>query len=186
MVFKTTFTKRAKRKLRAGLTLLELMIAMGIGGIVLAGLASLMFYTGRSFAALANYVDLDAYSRNALDTMSREIRQTRRLVAGTATRLEFEDFDGLPLVYEYNAGTRTLDRSKNGVVNSEPLLRECNFLQFSMFQRNPINGQYNQYPSATAAQCKLVQLRWICSRDLIRARRNTESVQSAKIVIRKQ
>jgi hypothetical protein len=159
---------------------------MAIGSRVLAGLAALMFYTGRSFAALANYVDLDAYSRNALDTMSREIRQTRRLVAGTSTRLEFEDFDGGTLVYQFNAGARTLTRSKNGVFNTEPLLRECNFLQFSMFQRNPINGQYNQYPTATPDQCKLVQLRWICSRDLIQSRRNTESVQSAKIVIRKQ
>ena len=55
-----------------------------------------------------------------------------------------------------------------------------------MFQRNPVNGKYDQYPTATASQCKLVQLRWVCSRDLIHARRNTESVQSAKIVIRKQ
>jgi prepilin-type N-terminal cleavage/methylation domain-containing protein len=184
MVFKTTSTRPNRR--RAGLTLIELLVAMGIGSLVLAGLAALMFYTGRSFAALANYVELDAYSRNALDTMSREIRQTRRLVAGTSTRLEFEDFDGGTLVYQYNADARTMTRSRNGVVDTEPLLRECNFLQFSMFQRNPINGQYDQYPTATAAQCKLVQLRWICSRDLVQARRNTESVQSAKIVIRKQ
>jgi hypothetical protein len=186
MVFKITSTKAAKRRKKAGLTLVEFLVALGIGGLVLAGLAGLMFYTGRSFAALANYVDLDAYSRNALDTMSREIRQTRRLVAGTSTRLEFEDFDGAPLIYEYVADTRTLNRTRNGVADPQPLLRECNFLQFSMFQRNPINGQYNQYATANASQCKLVQLRWICSRDLIQSRRNTESVQSAKIVIRKQ
>jgi prepilin-type N-terminal cleavage/methylation domain-containing protein len=186
MVFKTIFTKGASRRCRAGVTLIELLVALGVGSLVLAGLAALMFYTGRSFAALTNYVDLDTYSRNALDTMSREIRQTRRLTEGTATRLAFEDFDGGALVYQYNADARTLTRSKNGVQDAEPLLKECNFLQFSMFQRNPINGKYDQYPTATAAQCKLVQLRWICSRDLIQARRNTESVQSAKIVIRKQ
>ena len=185
MVFKTTFTKNRLRR-KAGFTLVELLVALGIGSLVLLGLAALMFYTGRSFAALANYVELDAYSRNALDTMSREIRQTRRLSDGTATRLQFEDFDGLPLVYEYNATARTLNRSKNGVTDPEPLLKECNFLQFSMYQRNPVNGKYDQYPTASASQCKLVQLRWICSRDLIQARRNTESVQSAKIVIRKQ
>ena len=186
MVFRITSTKGSSRRKKAGLTLVEFLVALGIGGLVLAGLASLMFYTGRSFAALANYVDLDAYSRNALDTMSREIRQTRRLATGTSTRLQFEDFDGGTLVYQYNPDARTLTRSKNGVPDSQPLLRECNFLQFSMFQRNPINGQYNQYPTAVAAQCKLVQLRWICSRDLIQSRKNTESVQSAKIVIRRQ
>ncbi len=186
MVFKITSIKAGKRRLRTGFTLVELMVTVAIGSIVLGGLAALMFYTGRSFAALVNYVDLDSYSRNALDTMSREIRQTRRLVSGTSTRLEFEDFDGGSLIYEYNADARTLTRTRNGVTNAEPLLKECNFLQFSMYQRNPVNGKYDQYPTATAAQCKLVQLRWICSRDLIKSRRNTESVQSAKIVIRKQ
>lgn len=184
MVFKTIFTKKHQRQ--AGATLLEFLFAVGIGAIVLMGLAGLMFYTGRSFAALANYVDLDASSRKALDTMSREIRQTRRLVAGTATRLEFEDYDGITLVYQYDANARTLRRTKNGVQSPKPLLTECNFLQFSMFQRNPVNGQYDQYPTAVASQCKVVQLRWVCSRDLIHARYNTESVQSAKIVIRKQ
>jgi prepilin-type N-terminal cleavage/methylation domain-containing protein len=186
MVFKTISIRRRTSRKRAGFTLVETMVSVGIGGLVLLGVAALMFYTGRSFAALANYVDLDTYSRNALDTMSREIRQTKRLVAGTATRLEFEDFDGKALVYEYDADERTLTRAKDGVADDEPLLKECNFLQFSMYQRNPINGKYDQYPTATASQCKLVQLRWICSRDLIHARRNTESVQSAKIVIRKQ
>lgn len=186
MVFKTTFTKKSNFRKRAGFTLVEMMVSVGIGSLVLLGLAGLMFYTGRSFAALANYVDLDACSRNALDTMSREIRQTRRLVAGTSTKLQFEDFDGKALVYEYSADDRTLTRTKDGVEDPEPLLKECNFLQFSMFQRNPVNGKYDQYPTATASQCKLVQLRWVCSRDLIHSRRNTESVQSAKIVIRKQ
>lgn len=185
MVFKTISIKQRGRR-KAGATLVEFLFSLGIGSIVLLGLAALMFYTGRSFAALANYVDLDTYSRNALDTMSREIRQTRRLISGSDTQLTFEDFDGKNLVYAYNSSTRMLTRTRDGVTDSEPLLRECNFLKFSMFQRNPVNGAYDQYPTSNAEQCKLVQLRWICSRDLVNSRWNTESVQSAKIVIRKQ
>ena len=186
MVFKITSIKRLREKRRAGMTLVELMVSVGICGIVLVGLAALIFYTGRSFAAMANYVDLDAKSRNALDTMSREIRQTKRVITGNSTNLVFEDFDGLNLEYSYDAGARTLTRRKDGVADPEPLLTECNFLEFSMYQRNPISGAYNQYATANEATCKLIQLRWVCSRDLIVARRNTESVQSAKIVIRKQ
>jgi hypothetical protein len=168
------------------MTLMELLVSVAILSVLLLGLATLIFYTGRSFAAMANYVDLDSTSRNALDTMSREIRQTRRLVSGTATKLTFEDFDGKPLIYEYDAANRKLIRSKDGVADPQPLLTECNFLQFSMFQRNPIAGKYDQYPTADPATTKLVQLRWVCSRDLIASKWNTESVQSAKIVIRKQ
>jgi hypothetical protein len=168
------------------MTLMELLVSVAICAVLLLGLAALIFYTGRSFAALANYVDLDATSRNALDIMSREIRQTRRLVSGSSTKLTFEDFDGKSLVYEYNSGARTLSRTKDGVADPQPLLTECNFLEFLMYQRNPISGKYDQYPTADAATCKLIQLRWVCSRDLITEKWNTESVQSAKIVIRKQ
>ena len=181
---RTTSINRRKRQ--AGLSIVELMVAMGIGAVLLAAVGGLLFYTGRSFAALANYVDLDTYSRNALDTMSREIRQTKRLKSGTSTRLVFEDWDGKDLTYTYDATDRTLTRIKDGVSDPEPLLKECNFLRFSMFQRNPVSGRYDQYPTADPATCKLVQLRWVCSRDLISSRWNTESVQSAKIVIRKQ
>jgi prepilin-type N-terminal cleavage/methylation domain-containing protein len=181
---KTTFTKRRPR--RSGFTLTELLVAVGVGSVILAALAGLTFYTGRSFAAIANYVELDSFSRNALDTMSKEIRQTRRLKTFSETQLVFEDFDGSDVSYTYSSDQRILFRSRNNVPDGRPLLKDCNFLQFSIFQRNPIAGSYNQYATATAATCKLVQLRWVCSRDLIKAKCNTESVQSAKIVIRKQ
>ena len=181
---KITSTKRHNR--RWAFTLVELLVATAIGGIVLSAFAGLTFYTGRSFAALANYVELDAASRNALDRMSKEIRQTKRLISHSATNLVFEDFDGGALGYIYNEEKRTLVRSKNNVFDKKPLLTECNFLEFNIFQRNPVGGTYDQYPTASPSTCKLVQLRWVCSRDLVKARWNTESVQSARIVIRKQ
>src|SRR5688500_6165748 len=119
MVFKITSIKG--RRSQSAMTLVELMVAVAICAVLLASLASLIFYTGRSFAALANYVDLDSTSRNALDTMSREIRQTRRLLSGTTNTLTFEDHDGKPLVYAYDPATRTLTRSRDGVADPEPL-----------------------------------------------------------------
>src|SRR5262245_3995744 len=66
---------------RNGWTLLEMMIGIGIASLVFAAVAMLTVYTARAFAGLANYDDLDRYSRNALDTITREIRQTRGVVA---------------------------------------------------------------------------------------------------------
>lgn len=167
------------------MTLVEMLISMGIGGVVLAALGALTFYTGRSFAAMANYVDLDKASRSALDQMSQQIRQTNKLLDGDKYNLVFEDFDGKKLEFHYSDSSRTLTRTKEGE-SSKVLLRGCDELAFSIFQRNPIEGTYNVYPTATPATCKLVQLRWVCSRDLVRSKVNTESVQSSKIVIRKQ
>jgi hypothetical protein len=117
--------------------------------------------------------------------MSQEIRQTRRLTDGSTNRLVFEDSDGGQLQYYWDKDSKTLRRQKNGG-GSKVLLDNCQQLTFSMFQRNPIGGTYDVYPAATPATCKLVQLRWTCSRDLLKTGANTESVQSSKIVIRKQ
>ena len=167
------------------MTTIELMVGVGIASLVMLVMASMSSFAARSFAGLANYTDLDAMSRNALDSMSQEIRQTRRLIEGTTNRLVFEDSDGGELRYVYNASSRTLRRQKN-TANSKVILENCDELTFTMFQRNPVGGSYEVYPTATPANCKLVQLRWTCSRDLIKAKANTESVQSSKIVIRKQ
>ena len=173
-------------KSRSGFTLTETLIAAGLGSIVLAGVAALTFYSSRSFAAIANYVDLDYRSRITLDKMSQQIRQANRLTASTSTSLTFEDYDGGTLTYNYDANAKTLTRTKNGLTDSKPLLTECDFLQFLIFQRNPIGGTYDQFTAASAATCKLVQLKWVCSRKIFGSPVNTESVQSAKIVIRKQ
>lgn len=178
---KTTFTK----KRQGGLALVEMLVGVGITGVLLLALAALSSYTARSFAAMLNYADLDKSSRNALDLMSQQIRQTNRLIEGDGTHLIFEDYDGNNLSYTYSSTARTLTRSKTGEAD-KVLLRNCDQLVFSLFQRNPMSGTYDVYPTATPATCKLVQLRWTCSRDLLRARVNTESVQSSKIVIRKQ
>ncbi len=181
MDFKTTSTKVR----RAGLTLVEMAVALGIGSVALLIIASLTSFTARSFAGLANYSDLDRMSRNALDTMSQQIRQTRRLTEGTTNRLVFEDSDGGTLQFLYDPTAKTLRRTKNGQP-SKVLLTNCKQLTFSMYQRNPVEGSYDVYPTASPATCKLIQLKWTCTRDLLVADANTESVQSAKIVIRKQ
>jgi len=168
------------------------MVATALGGLVVAAVMALTFFSARSFAALTNYVDLDNFSRNALDTMSREIRQANRLVSGDDHHLVFEHTNPtngsafFNVSYTYNPDTKQLVRWQQGVTEPKVLLQECDFLRFSIFQRNPINGSYDQYPTANPDTCKLVQLSWICSRNILGKKANTESVQSAKVVIRKQ
>jgi prepilin-type N-terminal cleavage/methylation domain-containing protein len=168
----------------SGFTLIELSVSAVIGSFLSLGLIALVIYSNRSFAGIANYIALDHQSRMALDYMSREIRQVNRLTSFTETSLTFEDCDGNVLGYVYDARASTLTRTKNGRADSKPLLTECDFLKFSIFQRNPVGGTYDQYPTASASTCKLVQLQWICSRKILGKKVNTESVQSAKIVIR--
>ena len=181
MVFNPTSTRR--NGLRA-FTLVETMVSIGIGSVVLAAVAMMVSYTGRSFSSLINYVELDSKSRNALDVMTRDIRQVNYLTSYATNRLVFNDADGTALTYAYDGGARTLTKTKGGV--DTILLTECDTLAFGVFQRNPVAGTYDQYPTATATNTKLVQVTWTCSRQILATRVNTESVQTAKIVIRKQ
>ena len=165
------------------MTLFEIMFALGIGGLVMAGVCSLYFYSYRSFAAQLNYVDLDQYSQRALDKMSQQIRQVQAMTDFATNKLVFTDFDGATLSFIYNLTNKTLARIKGAT--TETLLTGCDSLIFSIYQRNPVGGSYDQYPAATVATAKLVQVQWLCSRPLYyNSLQNTESMQSAKIVIR--
>jgi hypothetical protein len=106
------------------------------------------------------------------------------LASISSNQLVFTDWDGAPLAYTYSPGTRTLVQSKGGV--NTVLLTGCDFLCFSNFQRNPIEFSYDQYLANSPTNTKLVSMTWICSRTVVGTRLNTESVQTAKIVIRKK
>ena len=68
-------------KRASGMTLVEVMVGVALGSMLLAMAGSLWLFGSRSFAAMGNYTDLDAKSRNALDLMSRDIRQATRVTA---------------------------------------------------------------------------------------------------------
>ena len=67
---------------------------------------------------------------------------------------------------------------------SSILLRECDSLEFHIYQRTPQPGTNSFYAATDAAQCKLLDMKWRCSRSLFGKKANTETVQTAQVVIR--
>ncbi len=176
MKFKNIFT--------CGFTLPELLVTVGVGSIVFIAVASLSSYTGRSFASLGNYAELDRNSRNALDILTRDIRQVNFVDGFTSTSLVFEDSDQKTLIFIYDPNRKIFYRVKEGVTNI--LLTGCDELVFKTYQRNPIPGSYDLVPTTNAVTCKAIDVSWICSRKVLNGLINTESIQTARIVIRKQ
>lgn len=176
-------TKALHGRSTAAFTIMEFMVALAIGMIAIGALASLSLYSGRTFAGLLNYTDLENKSRSALDLMTKEIRQTLLVTDYTTNKIVFSDYDGLPLTYEFNSTNQTLIRTKSGA--SKTLLTGCNSLAFSIFQRNNITGTYDQYPSTSVTNTKVVKVSWLCKRSILDTKLNSESVETAKIVIRK-
>lgn len=173
-----------KKKRSAAFSLVEFLIGFGLAGMILAAVTQLTFFTGRSFAALYNYIELDKYSRNALDQMVYKIRQSDSLTTYTSNRLVFSYNGTNSLTYNYSPDRKTLTE-QIGTSTPKTLLTGCDLLSFGIYQRNTASGTYDQFPATlTNNAVKLVQLNWTCSRTVLGARINTESVQSAKIVIR--
>jgi prepilin-type N-terminal cleavage/methylation domain-containing protein len=181
MVFRNTSTEAGRR----GVTLIELMVSVAIGAIIISAVAYLSFYNARSMAALSNYVDLDQDSRQALDLMTREIRQADLLRSYSTNDITL-DTDGSTnnLRFYHDADSRETRIQKNGVTVT--LLTECDEFRVSIFGRNNVGSTFSQFPATNATSAKMVRFNWTCSRTILGASVNTESIQSAKIVIRKQ
>ena len=184
MVCKTTSTSRGFRRGVSGSTLAEVSMAIGITSILMVVLASISMLSGRSFTAFFNYVDLNDSNRIAMDTLTRDLRECNRISGFTSSVLTIEDSDLATITYTYSSSAKTLARAKNGVTRT--LLKGCDTLTFSIAQRNPIGGTYDVYPAATVSTAKVVNVKWNCSRTIFGRTANTENVQTARIVIRKQ
>jgi Tfp pilus assembly protein PilW len=168
---------------RRAMTLMDLMIATMIATLLFAAVGTVAVFTARSFVAMGNYDDLDRASRNALDTLSRDVRQSRSLTEHTPTRISLVANDNSTLTYNYNPSTRNFTRHNGGAPTV--LLSQCDYLNFKIYQRNPSNN-WSWYPVASnqLSTAKLIDVSWRCSRKILGEKVNTESVQTAKIVIR--
>lgn len=68
--------KRSKfsRSDKSGFSLMELLLAIGIGGIVLVGATMSVNLWARSSVSLGNYVDMSGSCRRALDIFASDVR----------------------------------------------------------------------------------------------------------------
>lgn len=68
----------------------------------------------------------------------------------------------------------------------QTLLTGCETLSFRLYKRNTITNTYEQFPASLPVEAKVVDIAWKCSRSIFGVSANSEAVQTAKIVIRKQ
>lgn len=168
-----------------------MMVATAIFSIASAALGTLFMFSIKSFASMANYAILDSENRQAMDSLSREIRQAKAVTAYTSNTLgnslTIQDLNNQPVTFSFNAAQKQLVRTAGS--SSTVLLTNCNLLNFTLFQRNPSNGNYGVFPLASGnwtQSVKVVQLTWRTARYVPAGPVNSENIQTARIVIRKQ
>jgi len=161
-----------------GMTLVELMVAVAVGSLILGVIATASMTSALWFSALANYVDMDARSRNALDQMTLNIRQAGALTEFRPTHLKFTapGQTNSFLAYDWDSATGSLTEWKTGDSITNTLLTGCDQPTFSLY-----NASFA--PTTNLSQCKGLSVNWKCSRTVL-GRTTTEDMQQALIVIR--
>lgn len=184
-------SSRARRT--AAMTLLELLVAMGLGTLVLSVVLVLTVFAARTFIALGNYSNLDQQSRLGADNMTREMRQATAVVAwqqtANARSLTLTNAtQGYVVRYWWDSTSRNLMMRKSNEGADQLVLSGCERWDFALWQRTPQPNLTNVfYPALTPLQCKLVDMTWKCSRAVVSTTLlNTETVQTAQIVLRNQ
>lgn len=184
------FTKLIPKTRRAW-TLVEMMVAIGIFSLCSIGLMGLYLFSINSMAAMTNYCLLDQYNRQAMDQLTREIRQATMVLNYTTNSITIRaansDGSTSDVTYSFSPSTKKMLRTSGGT--SKALLNDCSLLSFQLFTRCPSNGVFGSFPVAInnwSNTVKVLQLTWKTSMTLPSGIVNSENVQTARIVIRKQ
>jgi hypothetical protein len=177
---------------RQGWTLLEMMIAVGLFSLAGMALMGLYVFSVKTMASMYSYSVLDAQNRQAMDQITREIRQAKKVLNYTTnsiTVLTADEYGNTANVtYAFSPSTQKMIRtSSDGTM--KVLLNNCNLLQFDLFTRCPSNAVFGSFPVAVdnwSNTVKVLQLTWKTMVTQPSGIANSENVQTARIVIRKQ
>jgi Tfp pilus assembly protein PilW len=171
--------------------LAEALIAV-LAGILFLLSAAVIFLTSTvSFAKMGSYITLDSADRNALDQMTRQIREARSLATYSSSVLTFNYDDASTpltnLTYRYDSTKQMLTEEWNTTAiatnigaysATNILLTSCTNLVFSLYDRS-----YAQLSDTNGA--KVIGIAWRCvATNLMQT--TSEDMQQAKIVIRNQ
>ena len=165
------------------MTLTEMMVAVGVGSLVLMGIGTIFTTSSMSFAAMGNYITMDHASRSAMDQMTRDIRQSKNLISYSTNQLVFDyDGAGTKLVYNWDPSSQQLTEWQTGG-QTNVLLSHCVALTFSMFNNTPLPG--GTFASTTTVSAgKSFVVAWKCSQTILGRTVSSEDMQQALIVTR--
>jgi hypothetical protein len=178
---------------RAAFTLLEMLVAFMVGSMAIGGVCTISISAAFNYQAMGHYATMDNQSRNALDVISREVRDSSQLVAFSTNNPPYLRFTnstaGVTVTISYSSNCLYLAKSGQPTVT---LLTGCDSWNFSLFGHAPLltGGQLSFYPATNssgyldASLAKGVNMNWKCSRSILGSKLNTESVQTAQVVLR--
>lgn len=145
---------RLRRDPRAGLSLVEVLIATTLLGILMTAVMSSFVFMLRGQTSLANYATMNADSRKLLELLSRDAKSATTVTNFTTTSITFtvpQNTSGATqdVTYEYDAAARSFVREAGGVTTT--LATGVDSFVFRYFNSNNV-------ATTSLAELKQVQL----------------------------
>src|SRR4051812_4553677 len=149
-----------------GFTLPEILIAVGISGVVLAAVAVTTITAFRNFAAMYNYTDLNLQSHLAMDLISRDVRGASSATPVSANVLKIANsVSGVTITFTYDPDDKTLVSEVSGQPE-HTLLSHCDSWSYTFYQRTPTTD-YDNTSTTVSGLCKVISMKWQCSRTIM-------------------
>lgn len=167
-----------------------MMLGVAVFSIASGAIATAYVFGLRSFQALSNYSILDQQNREAMDLLTREVRQAWYVSTNNSNSLTLVDGKRGTVTYTFNPTTQQLTRNANGTTSV--LLNDCSLINFTMATRVPNTNVNDQnyytdiYKTTDFNAAKVINLSWVTRRELPGGVAQSENIQTARIVIRKQ
>ena len=126
------------RPYREGFTLVELLVSVGLFGIVVGLVTGIFTSALRNQRALVALMAVNDNVELALEQMAREIRTGFAFSVSNPDRIDFTNARGQSVAYIWDASRNTLLRGENGVVS--PLTGSNVRVTQLQFLLNPAGG----------------------------------------------
>jgi prepilin-type N-terminal cleavage/methylation domain-containing protein len=143
-----------RRRPRRGLSLVEVMIATTLLGILMTAVMSSFIFLLRGQQSLSNYATMNSQSRTLLELLSRDAKSATTVTNFTTTSLTLtvpQDTSGATtdVTYEYDAAARSFTRQIGG--STTTLARDVDSFTFRYYNSN-------NAATTSLAELKQVQL----------------------------
>lgn len=102
------------KRTRGGFSAIELILVVGLSGILLVGLTAMIDMPQQMAAREQSANPSVATADRALGALDRDIRFAVDVRAPSATRIELDQRDGSTVIWEHRAGGAVLERTANG------------------------------------------------------------------------
>ncbi len=173
----------------AGFTLVELLVAISLGGIVMTGMLSTYMFLGRNLVRLNNQQMLDDGHRRLLLEFSQDFRKAEAVTFASDTVMTFRVPNAtasFTITYTYTAGanyTGTLVRTTTPATTTRTLARNLGSFDFDYFDGT--DSAVTSFPNKLSS-VKKVSFDYSVQAGYARSGTRTpiQTVASARLVLR--